>query len=68
MFGLNVIKVFHTFQVKVGDKECDIMSGFYLYITTKLANPAYTPEVKCLGFTSNISDLICSHGKFERLE
>ena len=33
------------FQVKVGDKECDIMNGFYLYITTKLANPAYTPEV-----------------------
>ena len=32
-------------QVKVGDKECDIMDGFKLFMTTKLGNPAYTPEV-----------------------
>ena len=31
--------------MKVGDKECDVMDSYRLYITTKLANPAYTPEV-----------------------
>jgi len=41
----SVIKVGNTTCVKLGDKEIDYHKDFKLYITTRMSNPHYTPEV-----------------------
>ena len=45
VLGKNLVKKGNQVTIKLGDKEVDYNPEFKLYITTKLPNPHYTPEV-----------------------
>lgn len=58
----NFIKTGRTYKVKLGDKEADIdVNNFRMYMTTKIANPSYTPEISArtsiIDFTVTIKGL-----------
>ena len=43
--------------IRLGDKEVDYNPDFKFYITTKLSNPHYTPEI------STKTTIVSSHGE-----
>eukprot|EP00232_Nephroselmis_pyriformis_P029065 CAMPEP_0182867354 /NCGR_PEP_ID=MMETSP0034_2-20130328/8675_1 /TAXON_ID=156128 /ORGANISM="Nephroselmis pyriformis, Strain CCMP717" /LENGTH=4528 /DNA_ID=CAMNT_0024999703 /DNA_START=83 /DNA_END=13669 /DNA_ORIENTATION=- len=55
ILGKAFIKKGNQILIKLGDKEVDYNPEFRLYITTKLANPHYTPEVSTKATIVNFS-------------
>lgn len=57
-----LIQVGRNFSVRIGDKEVEYNTKFKLYITTRMGNPHYTPEVSTkvavVNFTVKESGLI----------
>ncbi|CAH8511548.1 unnamed protein product [Schistosoma rodhaini] len=51
----SLIKVGGTLLMKLGDKEIEYNDKFRLYITTKLPNPHYTPEISSKALIVNFA-------------
>jgi dynein heavy chain, axonemal len=49
------IKRGNQILIKLGDKELDYNQDFKLYITTKLSNPHYTPEISTKAMILNFA-------------
>lgn len=58
----NHIKIGLSYKVKFGDKEIDIHENLRIYITTKLPNPSYSPEI--FARTSIIDFTVTMKGTF----
>ena len=49
------VKVGNRNIMKLGDKEIDYNPEFRFYLTTKLANPHYTPEISTKATIDNFN-------------
>ena len=57
----NLVKKGNSRTVKIGDKDVEWDDSFRLYLTSKIANPHYGPEIfggACSSFSSTASHLI----------
>jgi dynein heavy chain len=55
LMGKQILKVGSREVIRIGDKDLDYSHDFKLYITTKLSNPHYTPEISTKATVVNFS-------------